>query len=84
MVGWDPGMGTYFCDVEFPGGVLRPVAGGVPGEISRADVLAALLAAHGVQLPAVLVARLRLEVLAAPGADVPHLDWRSGEPTPII
>ncbi|GAA2019033.1 hypothetical protein GCM10009839_14210 [Catenulispora yoronensis] len=82
-MGWDPALATYFCDVELPGGVLTPVAGGTRGEIGRADALAAVLSARGMRLPAVLVARLRLELLAVPGAEVPHLDWRSGEPTPI-
>jgi len=83
VIGWDAELRTYFCDFVFPIGVARPVAGDEPGEVEQADWLASILAGAGIRIPPVLVARLRLEKLALSGTDLPHLDWRSGEPTPI-
>ena len=83
IVGWDPDMSTYFCDIEYADGVRVPFAGGEAREIPKADWLASILAEAGIDIPAVLVARLRLELLALSTADAPQLDWRSGEPTPI-
>jgi hypothetical protein len=83
VVGWDPELRTYFCDFVFPNGVTRPMAGGAEQEIPDADWLANILAGAEIHLPPVLVARLRLEKLAVSSVDLPHLDWRSGEPAPI-
>ncbi|MBS2531942.1 hypothetical protein KGQ20_04080 [Catenulispora sp. NF23] len=83
VVGWDPELRTYFCDFEFSDGVRKPVAGGAAEEIPRADWLASILADAGICIPVVLVARLRLEKLAASTANAPQLDWRSGEPSSI-
>lgn len=83
VVGWDHELRTYFCDVEHLGGVKQPFAGGIRREIADADELTAFLASFDIYLPAVLVARLRLEKLALSSANAPHLDWRSGEPVPL-
>jgi len=83
VVGWDPELRTYFCDLVYPDGVARPVAGGSEQEIGHADWLAAILADAGIGIPAVLLARLRLEKLALSSANAPQLDWRSGEPVPL-
>ena len=42
-----------------------------------------ILTAADIRIPVVLVARLRLEPLALSTADMPYLDWRSGEPQPV-
>lgn len=83
VVGWDPELSTYFCDIEHPDGVRVPFAGGEEREIPKADWLASILADAGIDIPVVLVARLRLELLAPSSANAPQLDWRSGEPVPI-
>ena len=83
VVGWDPELRTYFCDIEHPGGVRIPFTGRAEREVTSADALAAILAQTGIRLPSVLVAKLRLELLAASSVNAPQLDWRSGEPVPL-
>ncbi|WP_194923181.1 hypothetical protein [Catenulispora pinisilvae] len=83
IVGWDPDRRTYFCDFELHGQPVKTVAGVDPEEVPSADWLASLLAAAGIHIPPMLVARLRLESLALSTVDMPHLDWRSGEPLPV-
>jgi len=83
VVRWDPELRTYFCDFVFPNGVARPMAGGAEREIPDADWLASILAGAEIHLPVVLVARLRLKKLALSAANLPQLDWRSGEPVPV-
>jgi hypothetical protein len=83
VVGWDPELRTYYCEVEYPGGVLVPIVGDQEREIPHADWLASILSGDEIRIPPVLVARLRLEKLADSGVNAPHLDWRSGEPQPV-
>ena len=83
-VGWDLEARTYFCDIVRPGWILHPVVGDDTERVLDADVLAGLVAFRlGLNVPAVLVARLRLEKLAVSSANAPFLDWRSGEPLPV-
>jgi len=83
IVGWDPEARTYFCQIKPPGRPFEAVAGAQPEEVPDANWLASILAEAGIDIPAMLLALLRLEQGTETFSDLADLDWRDGKPVPV-